>query len=234
MRASLLSRRQKLGTNRSFDPGAIAGIQWWFKADALALADAAAVDSWTDSSGLGRHAVQASGPLQPVYRTNIVNGQPAIEFGGTQYLRTPAITLVAQPTTMFLVGRNPSGGNTVFVDGIVSGSRNMFYKNTTPMTAFAGANLNGPAASTAWKIRHALFNSTSSKIRVDGGVGTSGNSGTHGITGLTLGASYLSGTNLVGYIAEVIHYSGNLSTDDINKVGFHLAQKYNVPWTTAT
>lgn len=55
----------------------------WYSADSLALADGAAVSSWTDLSSFGRHAVQATGANQPVFKTNIMNGKPVIRFDGS-------------------------------------------------------------------------------------------------------------------------------------------------------
>lgn len=64
-------------------PNEISGLQLWLKADAITgLADLDPVTQWDDSSGLANHATQASGLIQPVYRTNIVNGLPVVRFDG--------------------------------------------------------------------------------------------------------------------------------------------------------
>ena len=63
-----------------------------FKADALALADAADVSSWDDETATGWDLTAAVGE-EPTFRTNQINSLPAIEFGGagvTERLKTSA------------------------------------------------------------------------------------------------------------------------------------------------
>lgn len=54
----------------------------WLKADALSLSNNDPVSSWTDSSGNGHAAVQATASKRPLYKTNSLNGQPAVQFDG--------------------------------------------------------------------------------------------------------------------------------------------------------
>jgi hypothetical protein len=91
------------GGGGAFDPLSLSPALW-LKADALALADAAAVSSWTDSSGNARHATQGTGANQPTYRTNIVNGKPVIRFdGSTDHLVTPALPTAVPAITVVTV-----------------------------------------------------------------------------------------------------------------------------------
>ncbi|MCB1174262.1 MAG: LamG domain-containing protein [Leptospiraceae bacterium] len=64
-------------------PDSVSSLAFWYKADALGLANNSAVGSWTDASGNGRHAVNATGAEQPVYQTGILNAKPALYFDGT-------------------------------------------------------------------------------------------------------------------------------------------------------
>ncbi len=76
-----------------FAPTDIVGLQWWFKADSLALSDADPVSSWLDSSGNGYTATQATGINQPLYKTAILNGLPVVRFDGSNdKLTTASIT----------------------------------------------------------------------------------------------------------------------------------------------
>lgn len=60
-----------------------ANLSLWLKADGLALANNAAVSSFTDFSGLSRHYVQATGGLQPLFKTLQQNSLPGVVFDGT-------------------------------------------------------------------------------------------------------------------------------------------------------
>jgi hypothetical protein len=88
------------------DPSTIAGLMLWLKADSLALADGALVATWPDSSGNGNNAT-ASGSLQPVFKTNILNGKPVIRFTGVQgfVLTTPIANTANGPWTVIAVIR---------------------------------------------------------------------------------------------------------------------------------
>ena len=57
-----------------------------FAASDLALADGAAVTSWTDGTG-GIVAAQATGGLQPTFKAAQVGGKPCVSFNGAQYMQ---------------------------------------------------------------------------------------------------------------------------------------------------
>lgn len=65
-----------------FAPTDLNGLFLWLKGDALALADNDPVASWTDSGPLAKHATQATGANQPVYKSNVLNGKPGLLFDG--------------------------------------------------------------------------------------------------------------------------------------------------------
>lgn len=65
--------------------GSSANNPLWLKADAgtSTTTNGTAVSTWTDQSGNGNTASQASAALQPLYKTNVINGMPAIQFDNT-------------------------------------------------------------------------------------------------------------------------------------------------------
>jgi hypothetical protein len=71
-----------------FDPSSIAGLAVWLDATQIASTDGTALSSWSDASGGGHHATQASGTLQPTYQTNELNGKPVVRFDGTDDFMT--------------------------------------------------------------------------------------------------------------------------------------------------
>jgi hypothetical protein len=52
-----------------------------------------AVTSYHDLSGLGRHATQSTGTMQPAYGATAINGRPGITFDGGDVLTTSAVNL---------------------------------------------------------------------------------------------------------------------------------------------
>ncbi len=84
----------------------------WLRADSLAgLTDGAAVGTWSDVSGQGNDATQSDGAMRPTYRTNVVNGLPAVRFAGNgQWMRTPVVPAMGTgPRTLVVVVANAQG-----------------------------------------------------------------------------------------------------------------------------
>ena len=112
---TLFARRAAGG----FSPASLLGLVAWYRAADLSLADGAAVATWTDSSGNGRDATQATGTKQPLYKTNIINGKPVVRFDGVDdFLNVPAIDLTGTSgLTLFVVVANiTSGGDRVLFE----------------------------------------------------------------------------------------------------------------------
>lgn len=89
-------------------PTDLTGLVSWFKADSLALADGAAVATWTDNSGGARDATQATSGNRPIYKTSIVNSKPVVRFPDTTDELAVVTAGVYLGTTMFAVARPPS------------------------------------------------------------------------------------------------------------------------------
>ena len=119
-----LKRRQFLATSsldtkggRGFDPDDISGCMLWLKADAITgHSDADDLTAWSDSSGEGHDVVVPStAARRPHYKTNIINGQPAILFTGSneEYLTTSGINTFFNDVdfSIFLVVK-PTGVST--------------------------------------------------------------------------------------------------------------------------
>lgn len=68
-----------------FTPTQLAGLQLWFKADTIGLADGAAIGSWSDSSGNGFNIQQTDATKKPTYKTNIINSLPVVRFDGSHF-----------------------------------------------------------------------------------------------------------------------------------------------------
>ena len=126
-----LKRRQFFATStadskggRGFDPDDISGCMLWLKADSISGSDGDDVTAWSDSSGEGHNVtVPTSASNRPHYKTNIMNGQPAILFNGSneEYLTTSGIDamfdevdfsifLVVKPTSVSTNDQHMFGG----------------------------------------------------------------------------------------------------------------------------
>jgi len=130
------------------------------------------------------------------------------------------------------------GGNQYFVDG-GGGNRQMLGNaGSGNFVIYAGSTVvTGPAQDTSWHIFALTFNGASSKLRVGGGAGVTGNAGPNSLESCILGTygGLLAGTyNLNGQIAEGCVTAALLTLAEINQWGTHLSTKTGLSWTPAT
>lgn len=212
-------------------------VEGWWEADTLTQPDNTPVASWTDRSGKGRHAVQNTAANRPTFRTNRLNGLPAIVFDGTNdYLTALFGATVTQPTTYFVVASSTStSAGWRPVDGAPGGGQQaMFGVPSANWDIYAGNVVTGPARDTTTRIFAATFNGASSKLWVSGGAATTGNAGAQSVIGLIFGADQTLSAFHSGDIYAEVAVSGVLSLADINLIGRYLSWKTGLQWTTAT
>lgn len=217
-----------------FGPTTIAGLQAWLRADALALNNNDPVASWTDSSGLAHHAVQASGTLQPLYQTNQVNSLPALLFDGVDdFLQTGVFTL-SHPCTAFVVVKQVTWtGSDRIHEGRSAGNTLLLRQNSaTPSIQMVGTNSGttvvGPAIG-AWGLVTEVWNAASSAIAINGGADAAFDLGVAKTpNGLSLGSSHAGISNGNVSIAEFIVYDTALSAPSIALVKAYLNAKYTL------
>jgi hypothetical protein len=216
-----------------FAPSDISGLQLWFDgADAatITLDGSNNVEQWNDKSGNARHASQASTTRRP--SSSSINGLFACGFDGIDdRLGTAAFTL-AQPTTVFIVGKVGDSGTRVLYDS--NTNRNQVRIETQLARTFAGTFLSSASPTTGTTnpfLVKAVFNGASSSIRTNKTASASGNAGTSGMSGgLAIGIS--APDNLfpfLGQIGEIITYDSVLSAGDITSVETYLSSKWGTP-----
>lgn len=219
-----------------FNPKSIRGLQLWLDAaDASSVVrNGTNVSQWTDKSGNARHATQATANNQPAYSLASRNSKNTIVFDGSNdSLLTTSFT-VSQPHSLFVVGRRAVGGvNQNFTDGGASGRVAVYWANTDNWSMFAGTALTAPTgqSDTNWHVFAASFSTTSSSLRIDGTVMASGNAGTESYTGLRISGFSSTIALLNGSVAEILAYSGALSSLQISTVNKYLGAKWGITVT---
>lgn len=200
----------------SFSPADVAGLTLWLKADAITgKVDNDIITNWDDSSAANNDAVQGTGSREPIYKTNIVNGKPVLRFDGTNdFLSTPSLT----SRTGFVVCNHADGATFSTYRRVIhpetgfqwygdSGTGN--YANSG-MTTF---RVNGVATVSA---------GTLSAFRVVMWEASSPTTDVHGIGAI----ASIVGQLLLGDIAEVIFYSGTITSGERDSVEAYLTAKY--------
>lgn len=222
----------------------------WFDASSLSLANNDPVTSWSDISGNSNDAAQATGSLQPLYKTAVINGLPTVYFDGTDdYLTVPDAENLDNSTgvTVIVVGKPNSPDNNA--RGIVSKRVAASSETAYSLFTYTSSNLyfdastqriNGTVSATGdAQIFSANFNGTianpRSKVYNAGAVSGSGN----GPTSIGNMASDLHigimnpayGSGFRGDIAEVIIYRNSLNEAQMQIVHQYLNVKYGITIT---
>jgi len=207
----------------------IPGLVGWWKADALVLAEDAAVSSWTDSSGNNRHLLQADAAKRPVYKGAVVNGKPVVRFTADALKAAFTLGLPAHVLIVFK-GAGAYAGNEAAFDGAM-GDTGYYFTHVDGMQMLGPVY--GPRVVTTtreWHLHEVLFNGPGSEIRVDGGAPTIGpTTGSGAMGGLTLGVNGNGTTNFFNYdVAEILVFNRVLATGDRDDLEAYMGTKYGL------
>ncbi|MEB3203000.1 MAG: hypothetical protein VKK05_09360, partial [Synechococcus sp.] len=66
----------------SFAPNDLSDLVVWLDADDTAFNNLDAVDAWTNK-GSGGNTAQSDSTKRPIFKTNLLNGKPGVDFDGT-------------------------------------------------------------------------------------------------------------------------------------------------------
>lgn len=224
-------------------PDQVDGLQMWFKADAITpVADGTALSTWSDSSGLGRNLTSAS-TARPLYKTNMLNGLPSVQFDGTNdYMLTSSIgdSSWNSAGTIIVVARKRGAANGCMLSAACS-TGSYYFGNWIQEASF---HVHG---ATVWdvevpnhygtepinaKVYGLLWNGATDEVRVNGAVAGrygSVNTQTPSLNGsFYLGCLASVATFFNGDIFEVIVYKHALSRTEMTQIDKYLKAKYNV------
>ena len=214
------------------DPLAAFSWVWRFEADSIAgVSDGAAIATWPDTSGNARDATQATAANRPTFDADAFGTVPGVRINDTtDRLATTALaTALTQPTTIWAV----YNGTGTPMDGIVSTARHTVDKYGAKSALWAGSGYQFLATATMDAVLCFRFNTSASKVYINGGTSINGTVGTHTLTGLTLGNSHAGG-NGAGVLGAVLVINESQSVADMNAVGAYLATKFGYTWTEIT
>jgi hypothetical protein len=123
----------------AFSPDDIAGLQGWWKADTIGLADGANVTTWEDSHTSNRDLTGATGQT---HETNELNGLPVVRFDGVDDMMATSTFTWNQPVTLFVLCKFRSSytaGQIGVLDSAGAAFRRYFYRaSSTQMGLYGG------------------------------------------------------------------------------------------------
>lgn len=227
------------GACRPFSPLNVSGLKLWLDASAITgLNNNDSVTTWTDLSGQGNNATQATGSRKPTYKTAILNSLPVVRFDGVDDYLANASLVLAQPATIFVVVQQ-SGGSIdyrILYDGTTSTTvmALTYVVSTTKWSAYGGTAFVGQSGTTGSNVPKcvsSIYNGASTEIRINGGTAATGNGGSQGWTGgFTLGDGWQRTGRYAttADIGEILAYNSALSASNRAAVENYLIAKWAV------
>jgi hypothetical protein len=227
-----------LGATNLVLPGGLFGAVFWVKGD-VGVTGTSDVSQWTDQTGSGKHAVQATVANQPTLVTNSINSHSVIDFNTAAdffNITSPPANL---NSTAFIVGvpkvnttwrtflRGAANDHPLLVE---TGGTQLGYYDADGGTFRSGGFtwLQNETAIVALEMRAGDVN-----FRKNGTQGASIN--TINLAGQNLNylGNYSGGSQAAGRIAETIIFNtaGAMSATDKLKVETYLAVKYGITLT---
>lgn len=238
-----LTLKGNLYTPGVVQPNTISGLALWLKADSITgKNDGDKISTWPDSSTNATDAAQATSANQPKYKTNILNGKPAILFDGLQTFMAGTLTGVTNAVSVFAVVKLTDTQNAGIWDCSDNSSTNrsfLFFRQSALMKLRADgageAQVDYASFATAY-VWSGTSNASTRSVWQNGGSVNTANSAQTVQTPIAYQVGSLFGPTLFtfGYIAEVLVYNVVLSTGDRQKVEAYLGSKYNIVVSTAT
>lgn len=225
-----------------FTPSQVSNLKLWVDASKIVgLADGQGIASWADQSGNNNHLVQSDSTRQPLYKTNVVNGKPAVRFDGSNdYLKIDSLTL---PTyiSIFVVSKTNVAGKGFFIEHGPDTNTNdgfFFYGEGTGAFSFrrSGAThtiSNSGWFGTNWALGSGVYNGTH-YVRKDGNSPITGTISNTARSDSNVTATLYVGERvgdiipMNGDIAELLIYTGVVSDTDRTSIENYLKRKYGI------
>ncbi len=239
--AALLANAQAPG-------GVSSGLSIWLKADAgtSSSVNGAFLSDWNDQSGNGVNANQPDGTnvARPRFATDIMNGNPGIEFNGGGKFFNINWSSLGSTYTIITVVKRTDATNLRYIVGVNSSSpRGMhigYATNTTIRMSEGAATNNADAVVTGFAgtnevpaivMGEQATASSRTITEIKNGSTVSGtNTNTASGPGLVNGyiGRGFSTSGLAGYICEIICYNRSLTATEKASIYTYLSVKYGL------
>lgn len=208
----------------AFSPKSIPGLAAWYDARQAGYSEGQEVAQWNDLTGNGRHATQAVSSNRPVFRANVHNGRPGVEFITSGKMLSAADFFGPGYDTAFsiyaLLKRNSTAAFRLW--GSIKGGSFAWYGSDNGGAYHYSAGLSTPAIQITNSLPDTCYvdgfryngttKSLSQRTPLELKTASQTVSGNMGLYGpLTLGDIATGGYTWLGWIMEVLIYNRGLS-----------------------
>jgi len=218
-------------------PKSISSLRLWVAADFITgLSDGTGVETWSDLSGNGYHATQATEALRPIYKTNIINGKPVLRFASGQFLGITGyptsdaagtgIMVIDLPADPPALDNAPWHFSSSALGILLPRTTGNYYDSFGTTNRYDSGN---PTISMANPTIYCVQTQLNSWINyLNNGENYASVSNTVGWTATPWIGKTHEGRYMTGDIAELIIYGKWLSVAEKLKIHQYLATKYNI------
>ncbi len=204
-------------------------VDWWrieegVEADSNnTIADSGDVVFFWRGSINGMALAQGINSRRPEYRTDQINGQPALVFDGIDdWLQVAFGAEYAQPNTIIFVCTEPDGATSdeVLFTGKVDGKRNELWWHITSYRIYAGIyRQTAHPLGTGFKIFAVVYNTDNSIFRVNGvDVPIAATVGTQALNGLVIGSYFTGAFSADISVTDIVVINALIGTGDLQRV----------------
>lgn len=220
----------------------VLATDYWCEPSLIWLrADVGSISSWTDLSGNGNHAVQATGGNQPTAGTG-VNGLPAFTFVTDDFMVAPSAVNVATLTDYVILradGNNANEGVYTSVGvGATADNNNaasfVCFRATQNINCFRnfapGGSSIGPANGAAMAIQN-IWDGTNNTIRTNNNSGSAAQAGAQNVANVHIACRWQASAPALffaGTYSEFIRFSVNPAAATMTRIRRRLANRYNI------
>jgi hypothetical protein len=204
-------------------------IAWYDAADTSTILTENGVFYWRDKSNNEFHLSQSTASRFPTSGTESF-GKNVLTFDGTDYLNVDFGQTYGQTNTLFVVCEFTSVNTTQYVvDGFATGYRNAFLNYLGAFSTFGGSLFQtGGVSDTNSNIHMIEFNGVTSKIYQNNVLKTTGNPGSNGLNGLTVGSSRDPAFFFSGKIMDIFAYNRVITENERNDIHLYLSRKWRI------
>ncbi len=202
------------------------------------------VSIWYDQSENGYNLIQNTAANQARIVLNGVletlNGKPALvskfNSANNAHYNVTYNSTVTSPYTVFHIGSNVGSAAATYLFDSISVNPRMYSTSYNTTWLRIGGTLGGPSefaltgytqVITTQRIINAIYNGASSKLSINNGSYTQGDTKTSGANGLTLGASYANTLHATAYYQEHILYPSNQESN-VNNIDNNINSYYSI------
>lgn len=221
------SRAAITGSGGVVSPDDVSGLTHWYDASEITASDGDSIGTWADQEG-SADLTQSTSSKQPTYQTSVQNGNAIVRFDGTDDLLTVSFSALSQANHVFIVCDHDSDSSNSFDSDDSNNRHALGADGSSQWLLFAGSTITDNSYATGFELLTGLFNGANSTLRIDGSQTASGDAGSDGLGGITVGAQQGDQNHADTDIGEVLVYNTELPTNDRDDIEEYLADKWGI------